>query len=313
MDRRAEITACELHQDKKKHAYLILAHKNWEQVGMLIQLLDDRRNDIYIHFDKSKEPAQIIKDKLIKSARLSAVYFANEVRVRWGDYGIVQAELNLLSAAIPHEYQYYHLLSGMDLPLKTQDEIHGFFELHEGTEFVSFSSPEWHEKFKWRYAYYWPFYIGNKERGNFWGYKLNRVFCILQKMIGINRIKNRPFGGGSQWFSITHEFAQFVVGCESLIHKWYKMTFIPDESFLQSLVIEAGIKERIFQPEQGTGFNSNMRLTDWNRGDPYIYHSEDFSSLIKSKMLFARKFDETIDNEIILKILDYLKQQEGSC
>ena len=301
--------ACELQQDKKKHAYLVLAHKNWDQLRMLIHLLDDSRNDIYIHLDKSKEPAEKIKKKLIKSAGFSTVIFVDNVKVRWGDYGIVQAELNLLRAAIPREYQYYHLLSGMDLPLKTQDEIHHFFEVNTGFEFVSFSSPEWHEKFKERYEYYLPFYIGNKEKGSFWGYKMNKLLRILQQLIDINRVRNRSFGGGSQWFSITHDFARYVVGHENLVRKWYKMTFIPDESFLHSLVIEAGLKDRLFRPERGSGFNSNMRLTDWSRGDPYTYRSEDFSSLKESKLLFARKFDETVDNEIILKIFEYLKKQ----
>lgn len=302
--------ACELHQESRKHAYLILAHKNWDQVSLLIQLLDDRRNDIYIHFDKSKEPAREIKDMLIRAARLSTIYFTDNVRVRWGDFGMVQAELNLLGASIQREYQYYHLLSGMDLPLKSQDEIHAFFDLHEGLEFVSFSSQEWHEKFKSRYEYYWPFYIGNKEKWNNWSRRFNRIFHLLQKLIGINRIQNRPFGGGSQWFSITHGFAQYVVGHGDLIHKWYKMTFIPDESFLQSLVIEAGLKEQLFQPERGSGFNGNMRLTDWNRGNPYTYRSEDYLDLINSKLLFARKFDETVDAQIIHQIFDFLKQKK---
>ena len=38
-----------------KHAYLIIAHSNLEQLHKLLLLLDDPRNDIYIHLDlKSK-------------------------------------------------------------------------------------------------------------------------------------------------------------------------------------------------------------------------------------------------------------------
>ena len=35
-----------------KHAYCIMAHGNWEQLQMLIDVLDDERNDIYLHIDK---------------------------------------------------------------------------------------------------------------------------------------------------------------------------------------------------------------------------------------------------------------------
>lgn len=38
-----------------KHAYLIIAHSNLKQIHKLLLLLDDPRNDIYIHLDlKSK-------------------------------------------------------------------------------------------------------------------------------------------------------------------------------------------------------------------------------------------------------------------
>ena len=36
----------------KKHAYLIIAHNNFEQLKNLIHALDDTRNDIYVHIDK---------------------------------------------------------------------------------------------------------------------------------------------------------------------------------------------------------------------------------------------------------------------
>lgn len=35
-----------------KHAYLILAHNEPELLSLLIERLDDARNDIYIHFDR---------------------------------------------------------------------------------------------------------------------------------------------------------------------------------------------------------------------------------------------------------------------
>ena len=34
-----------------KHAYLIIAHSNLKQLQQLLLLLDDPRNDIYIHLD----------------------------------------------------------------------------------------------------------------------------------------------------------------------------------------------------------------------------------------------------------------------
>ena len=38
--------------DSDKHAYCILAHGNWEQLQLLVSVLDDERNDIFLHIDK---------------------------------------------------------------------------------------------------------------------------------------------------------------------------------------------------------------------------------------------------------------------
>lgn len=42
-----------------------------------------------------------------------------------------------------------------------------------------------------------------------------------------------------------------------------------------------------------------MRLIDWSRGTPYVFKSIDREMLRETDMLFARKFDCTIDREII--------------
>lgn len=35
-----------------RHAYCIMAHGNWQQLQLLVTLIDDRRNDIYLHVDE---------------------------------------------------------------------------------------------------------------------------------------------------------------------------------------------------------------------------------------------------------------------
>ena len=52
-----------------KHAYLILAHNNYYCLEKLLRLIDDTRNDIYIHADsKAKDfPVNRIKETVTKS------------------------------------------------------------------------------------------------------------------------------------------------------------------------------------------------------------------------------------------------------
>ena len=44
----------------------------------------------------------------------------------------------LLKAAIKEKYDYYHLITGVDLPLKPVDKINKFFEESNGKDFVDF-------------------------------------------------------------------------------------------------------------------------------------------------------------------------------
>lgn len=46
-----------------KHAYLIIAHNEFEVLSRLLQALDDVRNDIYIHFDRKLKEYFIRKSK----------------------------------------------------------------------------------------------------------------------------------------------------------------------------------------------------------------------------------------------------------
>ena len=53
------------------------------------------------------------------------VYIYNEVDVYWSHFSQVQCELFLLKEAVKKdEFAYYHLLSGMDFPIKSQKYIH---------------------------------------------------------------------------------------------------------------------------------------------------------------------------------------------
>lgn len=48
----------------KKHAYLLMVHNHEKQVEVLLSLLDNRNNDIYVHIDKKSK--DITEDQLRK-------------------------------------------------------------------------------------------------------------------------------------------------------------------------------------------------------------------------------------------------------
>ena len=110
--------------NRSRHAYLIIAHTQFGQLKKLLRMLDDGRNDIYVHIDsRAKDFRREDFDGLMAHAGL---FFTERTSVIWGSYSQIRSELVLLRAAVPGHYGYYHLLSGADLPIKSQDEIHAF-------------------------------------------------------------------------------------------------------------------------------------------------------------------------------------------
>lgn len=64
-------------------------------------------------------------------------------------------ELALLSEATKKPHFYYHLISGVDFPLKSQADIHQFFDNNAGKEYISFDQcKERMEELKDRIRYY---------------------------------------------------------------------------------------------------------------------------------------------------------------
>lgn len=54
-------------------------------------------------------------------------------------------------------------------------------------------------------------------------------------------------------------------------------------------------------------YTACLRYIDWNRGNPYVFRKDDYNELMSAKHMFARKFDENIDTEIIDMIYRELK------
>ncbi|WHX89892.1 hypothetical protein [Peribacillus simplex] len=84
----------------KRHAYLIMVHNNFGVLEKLIRLIDDARNDIYIHIDAKVEDFDQVF--FAKIPTKSNIYFTERIPISWG-WGIqVQCELSLLE--VNHSY-----------------------------------------------------------------------------------------------------------------------------------------------------------------------------------------------------------------
>jgi hypothetical protein len=289
-----------------RHAFLIMAHKNFEQVSLLLQLLDDARFDIYLHIDKNV--ATFPRESLHKSVDKSNLTLLHDVGVVWGDPSQIRCEQALLDAAMSSgkQYSYLHLLSGQDLPLKSNDEICCFFEKHQGKQFVSINhsdvdgslTPDELSRFH-TYRFF-----AKRGRQRPWR-EIGDILSHAQMLLGINRDRSCTIkhGKGANWFSITGDFAQYVLDQWPLVENHFMShTLCCDELFLQTVLLNSPFSSDRFIPEFNNNPRQTMRSIDWNRGAPYTYRLSDFDELMNSDCLFARKFDTTVDAQIVEKL-----------
>ncbi len=289
-----------------RHAYLIMAHNHFDYLNKLLKSLDDPRNDIFIHIDKK---AGFTDFQLLERGICdSKVYYIKPRDVKWAAFSGILCEMDLLKAATDRGYyDYYHLLSGSDLVIKTQNELHQFFDQHKGKEFVAFDEDPIENQYLDRVKYYYFFqdvYGRNRKNVFMLGlYAMDKMLLALQKLLRINRLKGigTPFQKGANWFSITHDFALHVIKQEQWIKEIFRYSLSGDELFLQTILINSDFRQRLCQPQRLKD-NLNMRLIDWNRGKPYIWRIEDLPILMNSDMFYARKIDPEIDHEIITMV-----------
>lgn len=286
----------------KMHAYLLIIHEYTNVLHTLLRCIDDVRNDIYIHVDANCKGFE--KEKCEADVSKSVIYWCPNVKVAWGGYSLIESEIQLLKAATQKSYEYYHLLSGQDLPLKNQDDIHHFFDLNKGKEFVRFQAAKFAFQDRVRYYHLFQELLPRKPKTVLQkvACRLNCAFLWIQKECHFERNKKIHFQKGTQWFSITDELARYVLSQEAWIRKIFKFTYCCDEVFLQTLILNSSFLNKLYITDMNNDIKANMRFIDWDRGKPYIFHMEDFTLLINSGCLFARKFSSDVDDDIVEKI-----------
>ncbi|WP_394206278.1 beta-1,6-N-acetylglucosaminyltransferase [Lactococcus chungangensis] len=295
-----------------------MADSNFSQLKSLIGILDDKRNDIFIHIDKK---VTFDTGTLMHFCRKSNLYIIPRIKVYWGGSSLMYCELNLFKYA--HDlgkYDYYHLLSGKDFPLQSQDYIHNFFKQNEGVEFVHIANKNSMRINKVNERVNFFYFFTN------WSYKRinNKCFSFLFKIIryiqksiykllrfNIYKKYNLHLGYGSQWVSIDNDLVEEILKKQNLIKKIYKHSLIPDELFIQTIILNnLNFKKRVYI-DRLSHKPSNLRYLKFlpGNGSPVTWTYKDFDELKKAKndgYLFVRKLDCKVDNVIIKEILKKL-------
>lgn len=198
---------------------------------------------------------------------------------------MVQAELNgikyLLKKGI--EWDFFINLSGQDYPLKSQKIIREFLTKNKGNNFIKIANqaterPETMNRIE--------NYFTETETG-FTGLPYKRAY--LKDVISYI---------GGQWMILTRDCCEFICnsGEAKKFEDYYLNTLIADESFFQTVLMNTTF--------EGVLINNDKRAIIWIPvGDiklrPKTFTETDLSFLLTGENLFARKFDDNIDDNII--------------
>ena len=283
-----------------KHAYLILAHNEPELLSLLVERLDDVRNDIYIHFDRK---LSVLPD--IKTLHAGLCILKDRVDVRWADVSMLEAEYKLFHAVVDSgcEYSHHHLISGVDLPLKNQDYIHSFFAQHHGKEFVGLHQRPMNSHADRALHYWHPFTRSFRGSGCVFAIKRILRYLVIQTqvLLGIRRNTTIPFHKGGQWVSITRELIDYLLEQEDRAFTIFSRTFGADEYFVPTLIWDTPFMERLFDATDES--RGAMRYIGWRADGQLIdFSPQDLPALQQTEYLFARKFN-SCDKVFLQEIL----------
>lgn len=263
----------------QKHAFLIIAHQEFEILQRLVDALDCEWIDIFVHIDKRVHHLPKL------SAQKSRLCVLRERRhVIWGGVEQVACELRLMrTAAEQGEYAFYHVISGVHYPLVSTERLAVWFSRHLGKSVLQpmpTSAGEVEMKLGLRH-----YFLRNLVSRRRWLRAFTHTLWIatlaVQKRLGMWRdVSAFPYKVSS-WCSLSQQAVDALLADEEEIMRRLSHTFCCDEFFVPAWL------ERHRLPVVKSPHLLFQRFEPFT---PKVLTEEDFPELAASGCLFARKF-----------------------
>ena len=290
----------------KKIAILMLCHTLPHQINDFIGLFDPNCFDFHLHVDKKSK----IQPSIRKGNNIFLVPDDRRIDVRWGRFSQVEATLLLINQALHTAlYDYFWLCSGQDFPIKSVSEIKEFFR-QKDCNFVSLYSSRnnpidgvANTKRDKRCEVVYPSWMIGK---GYWQRGIKRLYNLLTGGVGYTFSairRNLPDGlkafYGSQWWCLNQTTIKWIstyIEEHSEILNFYSTTVVPDESFFQTLVMNSPYSNNV---------SRNFVYMDWTEGksSPKVLTELDYTTMVASEKLLARKIDSTKFPDMYKKLL----------
>jgi len=263
--------------------YLIIAHKEPDQVQALIASLYSPEDFFYVHIDR-KYPNILSSLQQKMSLKKENIYLASHTVCTWGGISLVDVQIRSFSEILAIGIAFSHLIviSGQDYPLKEPERINSYLEANMSMSFLECVNleQEWPQALKRATHSYFEMGIFNNRRIPL--FKRNQVF------------PNTYWYGGSSWITLSVDVCEYVCfSADSIkLREFLKYSKCPDEFFFQTLLCNSEFSKNIV--------NNCLRHIEWGaelgyRGaHPKLFdltHIHKLESIKKNNLenLFVRK------------------------
>lgn len=284
-----------------KIAYIISAYKLPQQVIRLVNRLNSDSASFIIHVDR-KTKLDIFLQIKQELSKYNNVYLLKRHVCHWAGYGHVKSTIKGIQEIFKRNisFEYLILLTGQDYPIKSNRYIEKMLEENKGKLFIEHSpiprkcwghtgGVETYEFFHfWFFGrhYYFP------RPGSH-----NLIVKLLIKFKYKRKIpyQYKPFAGSSYW-CLSKDCVEYVykfMKANRAYELFFRNVFLSDEIFFQTLIMNS--------PFRNCVVNDDLRYIEWpaDSYNPQILQKKDFSKFMSSADLFARKFDMTVDSEVL--------------
>lgn len=290
--------------------YFVASHTNPDQVARLISRLrrDSPTSFVLVHHDESQ--SHLAPERFADDAHVAVIPSALEVE--WGGFSQVEMVLRGIETLIAskREFDWLVLLSGQDYPIRPIADFEsdlarlgdGAIAYEEQTRLLDRYRLSWYRlprRFENRFTNALFSRLSRlNERQPFVRFVSGRVGCRL----GVRPFRS-PFAGslqpykGTTWWTLSRRCVEYVrefVRDNPSFVDWYRhRTLMPDESFFQTILFNAGS----FRLR-----NDDGRYVRWDPPDaasPVTLRTEDLAALLRSGKYFGRKFDERVDAAVL--------------
>ena len=290
-----------------KHAICITAHKNWAQLKDLIEVLSIPMVDIYLHIDlKSRDSFEkyVVENPIELNG--GGYYLIESRGCNWGDLSLSLTELALFRAVINSniKYDYIHLISGQDFSLKPIESIIAECNLNN-FDYISYMEDGSLKDRLSRRVRYYHFFM-NRSRNPFFNF-VRKSLLLPQIILGVNRLRSThmDFQVGSEWCSLTYSSVFFLLKEFPKYKHLFEHSSCSDECYKQMILQNR--RDAKFSPEG----NKRFIIFDNLAPSPQTLTSEDYNQIMSSNCFFARKFDDDVDKNVRLSILEKIRNEQS--